>query len=254
MSSSSEWRTVSWLVAVFDNIALFLVAWEVVGRNRLVGLTWPPFSVVVAYLADPSRADLFGRALAATLTSAATGYTVGGAIGVGLALVAHLAPALRTGADRTASVVHAVPSIALAPIFVLILSRQSAPAGLAGLNAFFVFYVAATSGLAATTPAQNALMAVLGASRTKRLRHVALPAAIPALATGVKLAIPGALIGAILGEWFGAPRGLGILIVTAMQNFQIPLLWSAVLLTALTSLVLFVAATALERIAYDRFR
>ena len=97
-------------------------------------------------------------------------------------------------------------------------------------------------------------MGVLGATRIQRLIHVDLPAAVPALVTGVKLAIPGALIGAILGEWFGAPRGLGILIVNAMQNFQIPLLWSAVLLTALTSLLLFGAATVLERLAYDRFR
>jgi NitT/TauT family transport system permease protein len=235
-------------------IALFLVAWEIVGRNRLVGLTWPPFSVVVTFLVDPSRRELFARALAATLASAVTGYGIGAGVGMALALVGHLWPILRGGADRTASVVHAIPSIALAPIFVLILSRDAAPAGLAGLNAFFVFYVTATSGLATTTAAQQALMGVLGASRLQRLVHVDLPAAIPALVTGVKLAIPGALIGAILGEWFGAPRGLGILIVNAMQNFQIPLLWSAVLLTALTSLLLFGAATVLERLAYDRFR
>jgi ABC-type nitrate/sulfonate/bicarbonate transport system permease component len=57
-----------------------------------------------------------------------------------------------------------------------------------------------------------------------------------------------------LGEWFGAPRGLGIVIVNAMQNFQIPLLWAAVLLATVVSLALFGLASAVERAAYGRFR
>ena len=62
------------------------------------------------------------------------------------------------------------------------------------------------------------------------------------------------LIGALIGEWFGAPRGLGILIINAMQNFQIPLLWSVVVLVAATSLILFAAMTFLERIVHERYR
>jgi len=84
--------------------------------------------------------------------------------------------------------------------------------------------------------------------------HLDLPAALPAIVTSMKLAVPAALIGAIIGEWFGAPRGLGLLILNAMQNFQVPLLWSAVLLTAMVSLSLFSVLTLLERMVYDRFR
>jgi NitT/TauT family transport system permease protein len=62
------------------------------------------------------------------------------------------------------------------------------------------------------------------------------------------------MIGAILGEWFGAPHGLGLIIVGAMQNFQIPLLWSAVLLVAMASIILYGIATVLETAAYRRFR
>ena len=76
---------------------------------------------------------------------------------------------------------------------------------------------------------------------------------MPAIASGLRLSWPAALIGAIIGEWFGAPRGIGILIINAMQNFQINLLWSAVLLAAMMSLVVFGALTLLERAAYKRF-
>ena len=55
------------------------------------------------------------------------------------------------------------------------------------------------------------------------------------------------------GEWFGAPRGIGILIINAMQNFQIVLLWCAVLLAVGASLFFYGLLTLLERAAYSRF-
>jgi NitT/TauT family transport system permease protein len=70
----------------------------------------------------------------------------------------------------------------------------------------------------------------------------------------MKLAIPVAFIGAIVGEWFGASRGLGLLMVSAMQNFQIPLLWSAVLIVTLASLALFGLMSLVERLVYGRFQ
>ena len=77
---------------------------------------------------------------------------------------------------------------------------------------------------------------------------------MPAFVDGLRLAAPGAVLGAILGEWFGAPRGLGLLIVSAMQNFQIALLWSAALLAATVSILAFVAFGALERFVVARYR
>jgi NitT/TauT family transport system permease protein len=81
-----------------------------------------------------------------------------------------------------------------------------------------------------------------------------LPAALPSIASGLKLAIPAALVGTLVGEWFGAPRGLGVLIVNAMENFQIPLLWSAVLLTLCASLLLYALMGLLERSVEARFQ
>ncbi len=246
-------RTQSLLLGALG-VALMLGAWEVIGQNRLVGMTWPPFSSVMAFLFDPSRQALFSRALTATLGSAGLGYLIGGLAGLAFAMLGQILPVLRPGTDRATAVIHAIPSIALAPIFIVLLSREAAPTALAALNAFFVFYVAGASGFASSSQTQRDLMAALGASGTKRFFHVDLPAAFPGIVSGMKLAVPAALIGAIIGEWFGAPRGLGILIVNAMQNFQIPLLWSVVVLAATTSLVLFSAMTLLERIAHERYR
>ena len=77
---------------------------------------------------------------------------------------------------------------------------------------------------------------------------------LPAIASGMRLAAPSALIGVIVGEWFGAPRGIGALIINAMQNFQIALLWSAALLAVVVSLTLFAVLGVLQRVAARAFQ
>ncbi len=148
---------------------------------------------------------------------------------------------------------NSVPSIALGPIFLVLLSRESTPAAVSSIHVFFIVFVSVSSGLQRATAAHRDLFAVLGADRLKRFWRLELPAAMPALVSGLRLAWPAALIGAIIGEWFGAPRGLGILIINAMQNFQIVLLWCAVLLAVGSSLLIYGLLTLLERAAYAKF-
>ena len=234
-------------------IGLFLALWEVIGRTGVLGISWPPLSDVLEMLGDQSRRPLFLRALGATLDSTAMGYVWGTGAGLLLATVAHLLPPLRRGSDRLAAVLNSVPSIALGPIFLVLLSRESAPAAVSSIHVFFIVFVSVSSGLQRATAAHRDLFAVLGADRLKRFWRLELPAAMPALVSGLRLAWPAALIGAIIGEWFGAPRGLGILIINAMQNFQIVLLWCAVLLAVGSSLLIYGLLTLLERAAYARF-
>ncbi len=235
-------------------ILLFLAIWEVVGQRRMLGLSWPPLSSVLEMLFDPSRFGLFQRALKATLSAFAVGYGIGLVAGVAVAALAHVLPPLRPGMDRTSAVVHAIPSIALAPIFILTLGRNATPTGLAALHVFFLLYVATSSGLAAAPAVLRDMVASLGGSRATVFWRVELPSALPTIASGMRLAVPAALIGVIIGEWFGSPRGLGVLVINAMQNFQIPLLWSAVVLAVVCSLTLYGLFGLLQRAAQERFR
>jgi ABC-type nitrate/sulfonate/bicarbonate transport system permease component len=234
-------------------IALFLALWETIGQFQLAGISWPPLSAVLEMLFDESRLALFRRALSATLEETALGYLWGTSAGLALAAVAHLLPPLKRGSDRLAAVLNSVPSIALGPIFLVLLSRESTPAAVSSIHVFFIVFVSVSSGLQRATPAHRDLFSVLGADRLRRFARLELPAALPALASGLRLAWPAALIGAIIGEWFGAPRGIGILIINAMQNFQIVLLWCAVLLAVGSSLLFYGLLTLLERAAYSRF-
>src|SRR5260370_27819570 len=184
-------------------IGLFLALWEVIGRTGILGISWPPLSDVLEMLGDPSRRPLFLRALGATVDSTAMGYLWGTGAGLLLATVAHLLPALRRGSDRLAAVLNSVPSIALGPIFLVLLKRASTPAAVSSIHVFFIVFVSVSSGLQRATPAHLDLFSVLGADRLRRFGRLELPAALPSLVSGLSLAWPAALIGAIIGEWVG---------------------------------------------------
>ena len=125
---------------------------------------------------------------------------------------------------------------------------------IASITVFFGVFVAASTGLASVRREQGDLLSVLGASRSDRLWLLQIPSALPMLVDGLKLSVTAAVVGAILGEWFGAPGGIGLVLVSAMQNYQIPLLWSAALLGATLSLVAYGLLGVLQRWLELRFR
>ena len=234
---------------------LLLAAWQFAGSTHLLGKTLPAPSEVLAVYGRGFRFALLIRSARATAGAAAIGLGCGTSLGILVAMVAHLIPALRSGINRLAVLVNAMPVIALAPILILCAGRRATPAVLAAVPVFFLIYMAVSMGLLHATDARlGQYLRTLGASRLQRLLRLELPSSIPDLVTGLKTSVGSAMIGAIVGEWFGAPRGLGVVVINAMQNFQIPLMWAAVLLIAAISLVSFFLLSALERALERRMR
>jgi ABC-type nitrate/sulfonate/bicarbonate transport system permease component len=230
-----------------------LAAWQLVARSGAAGLTFPtPTSVIRVYL-QPRFAALLYRSAIATVSAAAAGLAAGALLGTVTALVAYLLPPLRPGLDRLAVTVNAIPAIVLGPIFILLVSRELTPVLLASISVFFLIYVAVASGLRAASAGLGAMLATFGAGRWQLLRYLDLPSAVPSFLSGLKVSVTAAMIGAIVGEWFGAPTGLGIVILNTMQNFEIPLMWAAVLLVASISLAGYGAVHVAERWVARRF-
>jgi len=227
--------------------------WQFAGKAGVAGSALPPLSDVVNTLRDPETLALLTLSAKYTLASAAKGLFFGSSLAVLLAAVMHLLPPLRPGLDRLAVLVNATRPIAIGPILIVVFSRSQTPAALAGIQVFFIFYVAASSGLAAASPALRRVMAGFGANAWKQMMHLELPAALPHLASGLKASVSAAFLGAILGEWFGAPQGLGLMILSAMQDFQIRLMWAAVSVAVAMSLTAFLAAALLEKFLSRRF-
>ena len=234
-------------------IAGYLVLWEVAGRRGWLGSTFPPLSNIVRRIVDSPQQPVITRALNATARASLAGFLIGVSAALAGALLALLVPPLREGIDKLGTILHAMPIIALAPLFIVTLGRERTPMAIAALGSGFAMFVASTAAIEAARPLQQDLFSALGATRWQRLFRLQLPAAFPGMADGLRLAAPAAVLGAVLGEWFGAPRGLGLLIVSAMQNYQIELLWAAALLSALLSMVAFGVFTMLARWATARW-
>lgn len=236
-------------------VMLFAAAWEVLGLTGWVGAAWLPLSDVVGHVFNAHEWPLYGDALESTLGRAATGYVLGLAVAIGMALTGVLVPRLAPELQRVAVLVHAIPIIAVAPVLTIALpSRQLAPVIVAVLAVFFTSLVVVGAGLASARRAHHDLFTALGAARRVRLMRLELPVALPAVADALRLAAPAAILGAVIGEWFGSESGIGVLLVSAMQNLDYQTLWGAALLTALVSSAVFFLLSFLERAAAARFR
>lgn len=249
-SAPSASRKVAYGVA---GTALLIVGAELIGQFQLAGRAWPPLTDVIAYVSVPDGASLLWRNSLVTLGAAAQGFLLGVVVSVLGAALALLVPLLRPGFDRFAAILHAVPTIALAPLLITTVGREDTPMVIAALSVGFVMFVTMTSGFANVVPAQEDVFTVLGSNRGQRLLRLELPRAVPAFFDGLTLSAPAAVLGATIGEWFGAPMGLGLLLVSAMQNYQMALLWSAALSATVMSLAAYLVFVQLQRLAARRF-
>lgn len=234
-------------------VVILCVLWELLGRLQLLGPAFPALSTVLETLLAPSRSSLFMGAISATALSAALGLVIGGGLGALIAAARQTLISTRPGLDRFAALVHAIPQVAIAPVMIVLVGRENAPIAVASIAAFFPAYAASTRAFAAAAQTYQDLFTVLGSSRSARLMRLDLPAALPGLADALKLAAPGAVLGAVLGEWFGAPRGVGLIILSSSQNFDISLLWAAALLSTVMAMVGFGIFALLQQAATRRF-
>lgn len=239
-------------LAVLGFVA-FLAMLEIVGRYHLAGSTWPALFDVFAYMALPSHQALLLRAMSSTGFTVVVAYSAGSAAAVAMAVLVHVMPVLRPGLDRLAAFANAIPPVAVAPVFIILTSSFIAGVSLAALFVFFTIYIAATSGFDQVSSAHRDLFKVLGATPAKRMLHLDSFSALPSLFSGFKQAVSPAMVGVILSEWFAGEGGVGLLLISAMRNLQVPLLWAAMLVAAAMTLVLFAIGGLAERFAHRQF-
>jgi ABC-type nitrate/sulfonate/bicarbonate transport system permease component len=197
--------------------------------------------------------DVYWRATKATGWAAFRGLVIGGGLAFTAAFLAGTIPALRRSLTRLAAIANAAPWIAVAPCLLIILGRGRGPAGVAALAVFFVVFVSTTVGLGAAPAAVHDVATALGTGRLRRVWSVQLPACWPSVVDGLKLAAPAAMAGAVFGEWYGAPRGLGVLLITAMQSARPERLWAASLLSAACGLGAFALLAGCRQLLGRRF-
>ena len=203
-----------------------------------------PAPVDVARVWAASLESLAGHA-AQTTVEIVLGLGLGTFLGVGTALaMAYFRPA-RRWLLPTLVASQAIPVFALAPILVLWLGYGLASkVAMATLIIYFPVTAAFFDGLRRTEPGWLDLARTMGGSRWTILRHIRVPAALPSLASGLRVATAVAPIGAVVGEWVGASRGLGYLMLHANARGQVDLMFAALFSLVLVAVGLYFAVDA----------
>ena len=180
-----------------------------------------------------------------TLAEVIAGLVLGALLGALTALGLALSPVARLVVQPMLVASQALPVFALAPILTLWLGF-----GMASkiLMAVLIIYFPVTSaffdGLMRTPPGWLDLARTMGATPGRTLWRIRVPAALPGLASGLRLAAVYAPIGAVIGEWVGAAGGLGYLMLLANGRAKIDLMFAALLVLAALTLALHRAVGA----------
>lgn len=220
-------------------LAGLLALWEV-----LVRLMTPPayilpgpLRVLAALWAD--GVYLFDQALV-TLGEILLGLMCGTLAGIIIALAMAASGLARRWLMPVVVVAQALPVFAIAPVLVLWLGfGLASKVTMASLIVFFPVAAAFFDGLRRTAPELMDIARGLGASDLDILRLIRIPAALPALAQGIRAGAAVAPIGAVVGEWVGAAAGLGFVMVQANARMQTDTLFAALLLLVLMTLALW---------------
>ena len=270
-------RATGLAVPVLFGVTL-IVMWEcVVHGLKISPVLLPPPSMIAKTFAA-STTILWGDFVQTAIKGALTGYVIGCGAAFLMAIAVDRFPFLKRGLLPVGNFAAALPIIGMAPIMVMWFDfGWESKAAVVVVMVFFPVLVNMVAGLAATDHLQRDLMATYSASywqglvntvqgledtdamqrdlmRTyaagywKTLLKLRLPAAMPFIFNGLKIATTLALIGAIIAEFFGSPiKGMGFRISTSVGQLALDLVWAEIVVAAIAGSAFYGAVALLEK-------
>ncbi len=232
--------------AVGGWVALILV-WEFIARQVLDGtrLIAAPSAIVVDAV---EKADLYGRAFRYTGTEAFWGYVWGNLAAIALAGLVAVLPITERLVLRVALVVFCLPLVAIGPILRLIFGLGDGPQiTLSALAVYYTTLVPLLVGLRAVPSNWLDLVHSYGRGRLTALLVVRARACVPYLMSGLQVGVPAAFLGALVGEFTGAERGVGVLTILALRSLDTDGLWALAALSSAFSVIGYVLVGEIGR-------
>ncbi|MEA2952180.1 MAG: NitT/TauT family transport system permease protein [Alphaproteobacteria bacterium] len=237
-------------------LALGIVIWDLVVRIKAI----PPYVlpgpglVFATLLADwPILSD----SLAVTLTTTLEGFALAAIGGIGLAVLFNQSRLVEYSLYPYAVVLQVTPVVAIAPLLLIYLPQQAAVLACAWIVAFFPVLANTTLGLNSVDRNLIDLFHLYGASRWQMLRFLKLPASLPYMLGGLRIAGGLALIGAVVAEIAagsaGAGSGLAYRIAESGYRLNIPRMFAALLLLSVAGIAIFFALSAASHLLLRRW-
>jgi ABC-type nitrate/sulfonate/bicarbonate transport system permease component len=238
----------SWILPLLV-LSIALAAWEIIVRIRDTPRWFLPKPSDIAQEMVASRALLLQHTWT-TAQEVLVGLSLAFVLGVLLAVAIASSRFVERAVYPAIVASQAIPIIALAPILLIWFGYGMTPKVIVVvLICFFPIVVSMVDGLRAADADAIALLRSMGANRLQIMRIVRVPASLPNLFSGLRIAAAVSVIGALVGEWVGASSGLGYLMTRSAAQFQTPRLFAAVVIAAIMGVLLFALVALVERLA-----
>lgn len=232
----------------FILILLLLALWDVAIRLFKIPpyLIPPPEKVVEQLLAEWPR--LLKESWKTTLaTLGGFGLTI--VIGIPIAMVIAYSRVVESFVYPLLVFSQSIPKVAIAPLFVVWFGFGIFPKIISAfLLGFFPVVVSTVMGFKSVEPDMLDLARSMGASRLQTFFKISLPQALPAIFSGLKVSITLAVVGAVVGEFVGSNSGIGYVLQVATGNFDLPLMFAALVVLSSIGVLLFLVVDLVERL------
>jgi sulfonate transport system permease protein len=231
----------------YSLLIAFALLWEVAPSLRWVNpAVLPPLHAILVALWNGVTTGTFSSDIVISLQRAGIAYGIAVGLGIPLGLFMGQVRIIERSLDPVLQVFRQTSALALYPVFILLL-------GLGETSKVFVIFwatlfpilLATIGGVKQVDPKLIEMARVYGARRLTVFRRVVLPASLPQIFVGLRLSATTSLLLLIAAEMIGANSGVGFQVMNAQYNFQIPLMYAAILLLALLGLA---ANFVLERL------
>jgi NitT/TauT family transport system permease protein len=237
-------------------LALGIVAWDLVVRlNQIPPYVLPAPGLVLSTLV--SDWSVLGSSLWVTLRTTFEGLALAVIGGVGLAVLFNQSRLVEYSLYPYAIILQVTPVVAIAPLLLIYLPQQAAVLACAWIVAFFPMLANTTLGLASVDHNLVDLFRLYGASRTRVVWLLKLPAALPYMLGGLKIAGGLSLIGAVVAEIAagsaGAGSGLAYRIAESGYRLNIPRMFAALLLLSIAGIAIFFALSLISHLLLRRW-
>ena len=231
------------------SLGLFIGLWELLARTVLTNrLIIVPFSEVVAELLSEMESGAFWRHSAATGLELLIAFPIAVVSGIFLGVIVASAKPVRQTLAPLFTAMDALPTIALAPLFIAALGfGVSSKVAIIILMAIFPMIANTETGLRSADSDLIEVAHSFRASRLQILRWVTFPYALPFIIGGIRVSFARALVAVIVAEFFGAFSGYGFAIMAASNNYQTARILGYVMVLGAVGLVASVGLSALER-------
>ena len=231
-------------------LAFIVLIWKIVLWEGVMSTTVLPHpeDVVTAFF-DLVFSDIIWDDTAATLWEAVAGFILGSILGLALAIPSALSNTMRKMLHPYAIGLQVTPRIAIAPIIIAWAGfGYSSKIWIAAIIAFFPVYVNALTGILTVDEDSREMFRSLGASKWQTFMRLMVPSSMPIMFAGLKTAAGLALVGAVVGEFISAQRGLGVLVQQFSYQLAVDDAFAIIFVLMLLGLLMYGVMEWIERV------